>query len=186
MGHNLFWGMIIIWVSIDVFLLVFYNQKKGKQKVERRSKFIIIGLILFGIFGGGYLAPNSTEAFEQPFQNWRYFSIILILIGVSIRVLAVLQLGKAFSVNLSVSEDGLYKKGLYRLIRHPSYLGEIIAFAGIAVAFNHPVSSVMAFLLPFMAFSYRIHLEEKMLLAEIGPDYEVYVQNTKKLVPYLY
>lgn len=186
MGHRLFWIFIIAWVAMDLYLILFHSQKNRKAETEKRTKYIMILLILIGMFGGQYIAPDSQLAFDEPFQSWRYLSILFIALGVFIRVTAIYQLGSSFSVNLGAAEEGLYQKGLYSKVRHPSYLGEIVAFLGVAIAFNHPVSSAMAFLFPLIAFSYRIHKEEIILLEEMKDDYQEYIAKTKRLIPFVY
>lgn len=186
MGHRMFWIFVSFWVIMDLCLILFYSKKDRRGETEKRTKYIMILLILIGMFGGQYVAPDSQLAFDEPFGSYRYLSILFIVLGVLIRVTAIYQLGSSFSVNLGVTERGLYQRGLYSKVRHPSYLGEMMAFLGVAIAFNHPVSSTMAFLFPLVAFSYRIHKEEKILLDELEEDYQEYMARTKRLIPFVY
>ena len=79
----------------------------------------------------------------------------------------------------------LVTHGLYRCVRHPSYLGELMGFLGVAVAFHHPLSSTLAFGLPLLGFLYRIALEERVLREHFGQEYARYAATTKRLIPYL-
>jgi protein-S-isoprenylcysteine O-methyltransferase Ste14 len=56
---------------------------------------------------------------------------------------------------------------------------------GLAILF----SSLYGFAIMILANIFlilRIEIEEKMLIAEFGPDYEEYKKKTKKLIPHLY
>ncbi len=146
----------------------------------------MIALIVCGMLAGQFIAPSSKLVFVQPFNLIRYVSLPLMAAGLVIRVIAVVQLGRSFSTNVSISDEKqLYKGGLYRIVRHPSYLGELLICAGVAVCYYHPVSSALAFLLPLAAFLYRISVEEKMLRQHFGEEYIRYAEQTKKLMPFL-
>ncbi len=51
-------------------------------------------------------------------------------LGVAISVLAVNRLDRAFGV--APADRGLVERGIYRVIRHPMYLGELLALLGAA------------------------------------------------------
>jgi len=36
-----------------------------------------------------------------------------------------------------------------------------------------------------LSYGYRIRVEEKTLLSELGQDYAIYMKRTKRLIPYL-
>lgn len=186
-GHLLFWMSIGLWLSMEFYVFFRLNRKAYHDNNEKKSKLIILVLILFGMFGSLVIDPSVGEAFNLPFRGWRYFSIPLVLIGVTVRFRAIRQLGESFSVNVGVPEGTKLKQdGLYKLVRHPSYLGEIIMFLGVAVAVLHPVGSLFAFVFPTAVFLYRIQMEEKVLIASFGEEYEQYQKKTKKVIPYIY
>jgi protein-S-isoprenylcysteine O-methyltransferase Ste14 len=79
----------------------------------------------------------------------------------------------------------LVTDGFYKFIRHPVYIGEL------ARNFCLPMllSSLWGFLIMFIAMIlllFRIHIEEQMLLAAFGSEYESYQKTTKKLIPFIY
>lgn len=185
--HKWFWFTLALWLVCDLYILAFHNKRKVKKNSEHHSKYVMILLILVGMSGGLLISPESREAFLEPFVPLRYLSIPLLILGIILRVTAVIQLGKFFSVDVELSNgNGLYKKGLYSVIRHPSYLGEILCFTGVAVGFYHPVTSFFAFLFPLAAFFYRIRLEEAFLEKHFGDEYRAYAAKTKRLLPFLY
>jgi protein-S-isoprenylcysteine O-methyltransferase Ste14 len=111
---------------------------------------------------------------------------ILLLIGDSVAVAgslwifaSVVTLGRCFGV--LPEARGLVTRGPYRLVRHPVYLGEIIALAGLTIA--APALSHVAMLIVFvLAQSARMGLEEKAL-TEAFPEYAAYAARTSRLLP---
>ena len=79
----------------------------------------------------------------------------------------------------------LVMSGVYRIIRHPSYLGLVVNSLGWALAFRSGVGVVLTALLipPLLA---RIHAEERLLRAQFGGEYDAYCGRTSRLLPGLY
>jgi protein-S-isoprenylcysteine O-methyltransferase Ste14 len=92
---------------------------------------------------------------------------------------SVAFLGRNFGV--LPAARGLVTRGPYRLVRHPVYLGEIGACAGLALAapslYNAAVLSALC-----IAQATRMNLEERTLSAAFS-DYERYALRTPRLFP---
>lgn len=103
-----------------------------------------------------------------------------VAVGGSLWIFAsVLALGRCFGV--LPEARGLVTRGPYRLVRHPVYLGEIAALAGLTIA--APALSHLAILAVFvLAQSVRMGLEEKALI-EAFPEYAAYAARTSRLLP---
>jgi protein-S-isoprenylcysteine O-methyltransferase Ste14 len=74
---------------------------------------------------------------------------------------------------------------LYRVIRHPSYLGLFIFVLGWGLAFSSGVGVVIAVLM-LLVLTARIAAEERLLGETFGPEYEAYRARTWRLAPYVY
>jgi protein-S-isoprenylcysteine O-methyltransferase Ste14 len=74
-------------------------------------------------------------------------------------------------------------KGPYRVLRHPSYTGLLLALAGVGLASANWVGLAGMALLPLTAILWRIHVEEGALMTTLGDRYRCYAAQHKRLVP---
>lgn len=79
----------------------------------------------------------------------------------------------------------LIRKGPYRYVRHPSYTGAIMIFTGIGLAILSWGAVLVLLLASCVVYGYRIHVEEKALVAKFGDEYTAYVKEMKMLIPFV-
>lgn len=141
--------------------------------------------------GGFVLATVLTLSLPQ--LSWRYIpavqilGILLLLGGLALRWYAILYLGRYFTVNVAVATDHrLVDSGPYRLVRHPSYTGALIALLGTGIGFGNIAALLVITVCCFVAFAYRIGVEEQALMRGLGAPYRAYMERTKRLIPGVY
>jgi protein-S-isoprenylcysteine O-methyltransferase len=111
----------------------------------------------------------------------------LMAIGIVVRSTAIFQLGRFHTPNVAIRADHrLLDTGLYAYVRHPSYLGALIAFFGLSLAINNWLSVVAIMAVTPLIYLYRMHEEDAALLAAFGDSYRAYCQRTKRLIPWVY
>ena len=78
----------------------------------------------------------------------------------------------------------LVTRGPYALVRHPLYLGEIVALAGVALQYL----SAWALLLLGLVWAFQLQRMkyEELVLFQIFPEYGDYMARTARLVPGVY
>jgi protein-S-isoprenylcysteine O-methyltransferase len=104
-----------------------------------------------------------------------------------VRSAAIVQLGRFHTPNVAVRADHqLRVTGLYRLVRHPSYLGALIAYLGFSLALGNWLSVVVIMSITTPLYLYRIHEEDAALLAAFGDPYRAYCARTKRLIPWVF
>ena len=128
-------------------------------------------------------------------RNWwtiggktvRLVGLALFLIGGTIRTASIITLGHRFSALVAIQENHkLQTEGLYRVVRHPSYLGLLLSTAGWCLVFNSALGLLLtvSMLVPLVG---RIRAEEKFMLEEFGEEYAAYRRRTRwRLLPPIY
>lgn len=111
----------------------------------------------------------------------------IVIIGFIVRAAAILTLNRQFTFSVQIFDSHrLYDSGIYRYIRHPSYLGIILITTGFGLAMNSWICLGIQVLINFIPMIYRINVEEKALIEKFGASYSDYMKKTKRLVPFIY
>ena len=107
--------------------------------------------------------------------------------ALAIRVHAIRVLARHFTSRVTILQDhALVRDGLYRVVRHPSYLGEILILIGLGALMANAVSFVAAPLFTTVALLRRIRLEERALAERFGQAYEDDRRATWRLLPLIW
>lgn len=109
-------------------------------------------------------------------------SLLLIICGTVFAISAGLVLGR--SISLLPEARRLVTSGPYALIRHPLYLGEIVAVVGVALQYMSAWAVLLVGLLCVFQLQ-RMKYEERVLL-QVFPEYGEYMARTARLVPGMY
>jgi protein-S-isoprenylcysteine O-methyltransferase Ste14 len=109
-------------------------------------------------------------------------AVSVMLAGSLVMVISLFSLWKSFSIMTEARE--LVTGGIYRFIRHPLYLGEIIAYAGVLLLRFSPVNLVI-FLVFIVCLVTRGKIEERKL-GEVFPEYVSYKRKTGMFFPKLF
>lgn len=121
--------------------------------------------------------PRAELSFAQSIV-----SSVLIFSGIFLTVIALLWLGRSFSIMPEARK--LVTSGPYAIVRHPIYLFEEIAVVGFAMQFAWPWSPLL--LTTHLVLQViRLHYEERVLM-EAFPEYSAYAARTARLIPGIY
>jgi len=148
--------------------------------------------LLYVCIGLGYaisipisFTPYGRMDWGHPY--WLVLGILLIVGGLWIRISAMRTLAAYFTYEVGIqAQHQLVQKGLYRYIRHPGYLGQLLVFLGIGFALTNWIAVLGLFLPVLIAFSRRISIEERVLQAHFADQYEEYRKRSWRLLPWLY
>lgn len=116
-----------------------------------------------------------------------YVGIVLMLLGIAIRLTAVLTLKKAFTLNVQTTdEQRLVTTGIYRKVRNPAYTGSIMSLVGTALSLRNWFATVLVLVVSIICYSIRIHVEEATLRERFQDEFREYETNTFRLIPYIW
>lgn len=175
------------WLLSEIFLNRLLRAKKADSKALDKNSMNLIWIAIILCMTAGILTAIYWHVPIIHTNLLLYMGTALVVLGMLIRFIAVRTLGKFFTVNLAVHDDQrLVKNGLYKYIRHPSYAGSLLSFAGFALSLNNLISLFIIILPVLITFINRINIEEKLLLQKFGPAYEAYQKNSKRMVPMIY
>jgi protein-S-isoprenylcysteine O-methyltransferase Ste14 len=122
--------------------------------------------------------------------HWNTFFVlgcILVLTGLIIRVASILTLKKHFTYSVAKIENHeLIETGLYKNIRHPGYLGQLIIFLGISTCLSNWLAVMFMIIPVLIGYLNRIKVEERFMVEQMGQSYLAYQKRTKKLIPLIY
>jgi len=173
------------------FFEIFLNQTKNKKSnIEKKDdRGSLMGLYL-SISIGYFLAFTFASLKLGRIYHWTLMFIVgfaLITIGLIIRILALRALKQFFTYSVAkVEEHKLVTSGLYKRIRHPGYLGQLIIFLGISVSLSNWITIMLMMLPVLIGYNYRIMVEEKFMSEQMGEKYGEYKMRTKKLIPWIF
>jgi protein-S-isoprenylcysteine O-methyltransferase len=137
----------------------------------------------------GVLAAKAVPGAELPGPAWAWpvLGCVVGLAGVGVRWWAIRTLGARFTRDLQVAADHeIVVDGPYRHVRHPSYTGAILMFAGVGIGLGNALSLAVCLVLPAVGYLERIPREEELLRRELGEPYSDYARRTRRLVPGVY
>ena len=104
--------------------------------------------------------------------------------GLTLRVWAIRTLGRFFTSTVRVVDgQRVVRSGPYCLLRHPSYTGALLAALGAIIALGSVIGGALLLGLCVPAYLYRITVEERALIEELGRDYADYRRGSWGLVP---
>lgn len=177
-------AIFFLWLMIDGIVVA--RHRTGK--VENRDRFSLI-VIVAGNFVAWFAAVSLAFSPSGAMHSIavQVAGVVVLGIGIVVRSVAIAQLGRRHTPNVAVrQEHKLMESGLYRHVRHPSYLGALIAFFGFSLALGNWLSVVVVMVITPAIYLFRIREEEAALSAAFGDEYRAYCRRTKRLIPGLY
>jgi protein-S-isoprenylcysteine O-methyltransferase Ste14 len=188
MTDILVWVVMVLFPVSEIILAVV---KRSRTRVARSHDRGSLALLWFsivlglGLANAAQLLPVGSIPTSQHVV--RLLALGLMLFGLAVRWAAILTLGRLFTVNIAIHSDhAVVQTGLYRLVRHPSYTGLLIAFLGLGMISGNWLS-ILGLLVPItFAVVNRVAKEERALLNSLGPEYAAYCARTKRFVPGLF
>ncbi len=183
----LFTISMVAWFLTEILYKNMLKSGKEDSKDKDKSTLNILWVAIPFSIAASVTVSNITK-FPIAEGIWiLYLGEAFILIGIVFRYIIIRSLGKYFTVDVTIKQDHQIKKeGFYKYLRHPSYAFSLLTSLGLGLYLNNWISLLLAFLPPFLAFIYRIKIEEQALIEKFGEEYLEYRRTTKKLIPFIY
>jgi protein-S-isoprenylcysteine O-methyltransferase Ste14 len=181
----------VIVMLANMSLWLFQPAVSAKETTDNKSRdgYSVILILIMSVLST--IIPVVDWAyFSNPYESNLTLTIVgfvILWFGVALRNYSIRILGKHFTPTIQLQQDhDLITTGPYSVIRHPSYLGALMAIVGIAIFFNSLIGTLAACIAMMIAYIVRITAEEKALKSLFGSKYQEYQKRTKKLIPFLW
>jgi protein-S-isoprenylcysteine O-methyltransferase Ste14 len=177
---------VAVFVMAGAALFVGGNISPGVRE-DRGNRWVIAALSLIGVLAAFLPAlTDRNEFWTLDGDTVRWLGVFLFAAGGALRLWPVVVLGNRFSGLVAIQPGHtLVTRGVYGVIRHPSYLGLLVNSLGWVLAFRSGVGLLITALIipPLLA---RIRAEERLLRTQFGAEYNAYRARTSRLIPGIY
>jgi protein-S-isoprenylcysteine O-methyltransferase Ste14 len=178
------WAVIVLGVLTNA-LQPSYRLRDVVRSPADRGTFRQILLTVYVTQAAALAELVLRRPARLPFDALAGGALLAMGAGLGLRTWAIATLGGWFTLQVDVKpSQRLVQEGPYRLMRHPSYAGALLAFAASAVLLHAWVAMILGSVALYWAFRRRIAYEERVLAAEL-PGYAAYMARTGALVPRL-
>ncbi len=182
---------VVFEVSVGAFVVgelwQGFHVRRGATRADLRAETLF--RVMF--FGGILLLPFGravTPGAAIGGGAWLFaLGVLIAWLGLLLRWWSFVSLGEYFTVVVKTSEDQpVVARGPYRVLRHPSYTGLLLAFAGGGLMLGNWVSTAGAVGVVLAALIYRLRIEERALEAALGDRYREFAGSRARLIPYVW
>jgi len=190
-GHAwvwVFWAALLAGTAIELLL----TPRCTLADLSNRKASLLSFVLLFGgcvvaVLDFVLSDKNGILGLLARNGEWvHWVGIVLLAGGFAIIYAGRMALGQEGTIQVCIlPKHHLRTNGILSTIRHPIYLGSVLKWVAIAVAFSSLIGLVVN-LVACSYFLYRIQLEEKLLADKFGKRYAAYKSKTYRLVPFVY
>jgi protein-S-isoprenylcysteine O-methyltransferase len=178
----------LLFALSEVGLAIFKRAKAGAAQAADRGSLSLLWLVIvmsvIVAYSLSYRVPSLRMGLASILID---IGVVLFVAGLALRWYSIVYLGRFFTVNVAIATDHrLIDTGPYRLIRHPSYTGALMAFVGLGLCLCNWASLAAITIPTLLAFLWRMRIEEAALSQALGDKYRDYMRRTQRLIPAIY
>lgn len=163
-------GLLLL--ASETLVVVLTVCRRSTAIVDRSLRARVLTTI--SMMGPPFVRPATVAALAPEFMT-----VALSAAGLLVVIGGKVSLGRSFG--LMPANRGIVSTGLYRLVRHPIYLGYLVTHAGFLAA-NPTVSNAMILLVADVSLLMRAKCEEQTLARDAA--YREYQQRVRwRVVP---
>jgi protein-S-isoprenylcysteine O-methyltransferase len=172
------------WIVVEALIAT----RQTFEGVVPKNPWILASRILW-LPAVAFAALDGSCALVPPVvpEALKAAAVLLVFAGLVLRALAYLSLGMSFTYDLRVAPgQALVTTGLYRFVRHPSYLALCLIGSAPGLALGSLAGFVLMTLLTVPQVLLRVAAEEAMLERQFGEAFRGYRGKSWKLLPFVY
>lgn len=150
----------------------------GEHTFGDRGQLILLVIFLLIWISDSFFIKYSTISPDSiP-------SIVRMIIGFPILIISGIFAKYGLRIVFGEVRDKpkIIEKGVFKIVRHPIYLGSILLYLGLTIL-TCSIASAILWIIIVIFYYYISKFEEKLLLKEFGRDYEKYMERVPMLIP---
>ena len=180
-------ALVVITFALVVAALFTEGNVSPGEREDRANRWVLAVFLPIGLLAACLPAwCDRTDVWVVDGDAVRWLGVALYAAGGALRLWPVFVLGRRFSGLVAIQPGHrLVTDGIYRVIRHPSYLGLLVNALGWALAFRSTLGVLLCALTVAILVG-RIRAEEALLQLQFGAEYDAYRARTWRLIPRLY
>lgn len=186
------WLRIYLLSGLIVHKLLWELLKRGQAAKSRTTQgrslsVIAIKAVKIGILIGIAFQTMLPDVLPitQDAETLRIIGFVIFTTGLLMAIVSRIQLGRNWSdieaVNVA-TEQAVVARGLYRFIRHPIYVGDLLLLIGLQLSLNSWLVILVVLMAPIVLR--QAIMEERALVTSL-PGYGAYCMRTKRFIPFV-
>ncbi len=160
------------------------EEPASRESFHTHSNMKKPGLAHFFVFV--QLSCLALIAVTGPLFADSIWGLLTEVAGVLLAIVAIMQMkpGKVNLLPLPRADGKLVTEGVYKYIRHPMYIAQIVAVAPLVIE-SPDLLRVAALLLLIIDLIFKLHYEERKLIQHFD-GYKEYMKRTWRFIPNLW
>ncbi|MEW6652054.1 MAG: isoprenylcysteine carboxylmethyltransferase family protein [Bacteroidota bacterium] len=152
------------------------------QKIPPNVAALVLVLTILSIFKIGTMPVE----FEQKYQTLRIIGLLLFILFSWLQITSYKALGNNYAQDIVIIKGhNLVTKGVYRFIRHPQYLSQMLSDLGAGLALMSYLVIPLVLLVEIPLLIMRAIAEEKMLSRHFGNEHLDYKKRSGFIIPFI-
>ena len=121
------------------------------------------------------------------FLNEYVPAVIRLPIGILLLIISGYMAGTGLRIvfGKKAQSQGVIRRGVFRFVRHPIYLSEIILYLGLLLL-NVSLAAALVWVIAIFFLHYISRYEERLLLVRFGKEYEQYMRDVPMWIPHIW
>lgn len=184
-----YWGVLAWIYTMEGIEHKRKSSRMASHDGDDKYSGLVIGVGGFGLQVLAFMLATQTQwAVSADMQGLMVYGGVLIMAaGMLLRMYCWRVLGNFFTPTVTIASDHkVVDQGPYRFVRHPSYLGALLVYAGVGLALHNWMALGVLLAGSFAVYIYRIEVEEQALERALGDAYSQFKKSRKRLIPFVY